>query len=367
MLTRADLTKLAEKESRPAVTLYMPTHRRGRETRQDPIRFGNLLKQADSQAAEQGAEEAESVRELLAAVQGLEEDQDFWAHQSDGLCLFLGEGVERVERVPISLEEHVVVGERFDVAPLLPILSWRRPFFILKIDQHGAALLKADGEALVEQPLDSEYDSIAAAAPGRNREGALQFHSASSPRAQRRGEGPIYHGNAADKDAHAADMRRYLAAVDAAVTDSLRDQEGPLVLACVEETNSLYRELSECDRLVDDYVEGAPDGKSEDELRLNALALVKGLERRDTQQAVQRYGDATGQGLTLDTPERIVEAAKAGQVDTLLLSEADGTSYSGQQSDAARAALLTGSDIFVVDEDLMPSPSGIAALLRYQV
>ena len=43
-VTIDDLKALIEREGGPCVSLFMPTHRAGAETQQDPIRFRNLLR-----------------------------------------------------------------------------------------------------------------------------------------------------------------------------------------------------------------------------------------------------------------------------------------------------------------------------------
>jgi len=46
------------------VSLYMPTHRAGRETEQDPIRYKNLLREAEERLMANGLRSPE-VQEML--------------------------------------------------------------------------------------------------------------------------------------------------------------------------------------------------------------------------------------------------------------------------------------------------------------
>jgi hypothetical protein len=52
------------------VSLYMPAHRAGRETEQDPIRFKNLLRQAEERLHAEGMRSAEA-RNFLKEPQRL--------------------------------------------------------------------------------------------------------------------------------------------------------------------------------------------------------------------------------------------------------------------------------------------------------
>ena len=72
-------------------SLFMPTHRAGRDTEQDPIRFKNLLRQAEERLLAKGMRQAQ-VQNLLKGPQRLLQDQAFWRRQSDGLAIFFSEG-----------------------------------------------------------------------------------------------------------------------------------------------------------------------------------------------------------------------------------------------------------------------------------
>ncbi len=47
VLKKADLEELLEHASNPCISIYMPTHRASVETRQDPIRLKNLLRECE--------------------------------------------------------------------------------------------------------------------------------------------------------------------------------------------------------------------------------------------------------------------------------------------------------------------------------
>jgi hypothetical protein len=101
--TREHLKELAEALVEPAVSVYMPTFRSGREVRQNAIRFKNLVKQAFVQLSERGMDD-EEARHLLAEASSLEANDDWWQHQSDGLAMFLAPERFDCYRVPLVLK-----------------------------------------------------------------------------------------------------------------------------------------------------------------------------------------------------------------------------------------------------------------------
>ncbi len=59
MFSRTDLTNLIDAAPNVAVSLYIPTQKSGRETRQNPIMLKNLLGQAADALAERSMAERE--------------------------------------------------------------------------------------------------------------------------------------------------------------------------------------------------------------------------------------------------------------------------------------------------------------------
>ena len=149
MFSRSDLDELVAMEARPAVSLYLPTHVAGREIRQDPVRFKNLLSQA--------AERLRTIRRgtdtaLLASARHLIDDAAFWRHQQQGLALFLAPDFLRVHKLPIKVPEEVIVGRHFYIKPLLPLLDDAGPFWLLTISASGARFFQGSRWNFAEVP-----------------------------------------------------------------------------------------------------------------------------------------------------------------------------------------------------------------------
>jgi len=114
-LRRGDLNELAAMTFHPCVSIYMPTHRRGKETRQDSIRFRNLLDQAAKALSDAGYETG-----LVESLRGKQEDNDFWQHQSDGLGVLANRSEITLLRLPYTVDERVEIDEVPFLKPLLP-------------------------------------------------------------------------------------------------------------------------------------------------------------------------------------------------------------------------------------------------------
>lgn len=378
MLTREDLAELSSCEQEgPCLSLHMPTHRAGRETRQDPIRFKNLLNEAEQRLDGEG----DHAKAMLEDLRKLLDDEDFWRHQSAGLAVFAKPGANRIEHVPVTLEEGVHVGDRFYVRPVLPMLQ-RDDFYLLTLSQDGCRLYHGDHAELTQIELDSDSMSIEAVVPDRRTDGELQFRSASSPAQQRAGDAPVYHGHNQDEENEEADLRRFLKEVDRCVCDELNGQDAMLVLAGVDRVMAGYEQLSECKLLCDCKIHGAADDKSADQLREAALAMVQEKRQAEVRGQLDRFGAASDGPLACSTPNDVTMAATRGQVDTLFVARdgvcqgavdrTTGESIPDNGDDdlieyAAAMTLRNGGQVRVLPLDAMPAGAPMAALLRYEV
>src|SRR5689334_5484112 len=104
ILNPADLKFLIAQQGKWCVSLYMPTHRLGREQQQDPVRLKNLLAKAEANLLANGLRRSK-VRKLMQPAEELLWDQDFWQHQGDGLAVFLSNEFFVKYSLPAGFEE----------------------------------------------------------------------------------------------------------------------------------------------------------------------------------------------------------------------------------------------------------------------
>src|SRR5512139_2735125 len=116
-----DLKMLLEKREGLHVSIFMPTHHVGGASKEDVIRFKNLVKKAESGLIGKGMRSPEA-KVLMASAERLIQDALFWRQQADGLAMFLAPGLSLYYNVPIAMEELVAVSDRFNVKPLISLL-----------------------------------------------------------------------------------------------------------------------------------------------------------------------------------------------------------------------------------------------------
>ena len=188
------------------VSLYLPTHRAGREVTQDPVLFRRLVASAADEVTD---------GELLTAAARLVDDREFWSHGSGGLAVLAGAGGTTAIRLSDPTAEFTVVSDRFHLKPLVAALARRVEFDVLAISRHSVRLVTVDGSRAVETEVPDLPASMPDALRWDDREPQLQSHSGN-----RAGGGQVtatFHGQGSANDTRDVDLERYLHLVDHAV------------------------------------------------------------------------------------------------------------------------------------------------------
>lgn len=382
-LGRTEILGLLRQRPWPCVSLYLPTHRRGKEIRQDPARLNALIGRA-----EEGLRRLDlgpgAVAEVLDPVRALVDDLAFWRFQAEGLALFAAPRLFRYYRLPVAFAERVAVGERFAVKPLVPFLDGGGRFYLLALSLKEVRLLEADRWGARRLELGPVPASMDDALGYEQYYTGLGMHSA-SPQALHGQPGVVYHGHGdADEDRGEEDLRHYFRRVATALEDRLPDREAPRVLAAVAEHLPLYREAAHDPRLVEQAVTGNPELLSDEELHLAAWPLVEPRLSEARRLALTRYVELGGTGRAAGGVDAVVVAADRGRVESLfLVPEAErwgtyepdlgrlalhGERETGDEDLAELAVARTlenGGDVFALAPGELGEGVEVAAVLRY--
>lgn len=378
-LSRDFRALLADIHEPPCISIYLPTHRLGPDKQQDPIRFRNLIKGAETLLREKYPD-ADSAA-LLAPFRELAEDKMFWSNTLDGLVALGTKEAFNIYRLQETVDEEVAVSDRYLIKPLLRNLQSNRRFQVLAIDRRSAKLYEGDRDALDEVELGAGAPSTIEAALGGEasepyKEGGSYSLGSS---------GSMHYGQGARNDELDLDTERYFRAVDRWVSEHhSRPSRLPLVLAALTEHHSLFHDISKNPLLVDQGVEADPFGMPKDELRRLAWTALEPRRDRIVEEAVERYGAAWAIGLASGDLGELARAASEGRVDTLLLEAgrrvpgmfddtkrridyADDDSPGAEDllDELAEMVLRKGGDVLVAPPERMPTTVGAAGIYRF--
>ncbi len=379
MISREELRNLLEVRDDPCISLYMPMAVKGNETRQNSIRFKNLLNMAEKKGTDG---QGKRVRELLSPAWRLLDETPFWQYQSDGLAVFASPKVFLTYRLPVRFPELVLLEERFDVKPLLPYLAMDRTFYILALSRKGSRFLDCTRHTcrnLSPKGMPGGVDEIVS---GYEYERQVQSHRGAAGNAGEKGT--IFHGQGFGKENEKLNLSRYMRQIHRAVEPVLAKGNAPLVLVGLDPLPALYREVNSYPNLLPESVPRSPRDMDDGEVHQAAWAVVEPVFSRARTEAENKYLALAGTGNTSRDLAEILPAARWGRVESLLVAvgrvvwgtvspdfstvtvhkaeEPGDTDLLGM---AEVHALTQGGQVFPVPAHEMPGGADAAAVFRY--
>jgi len=382
-LTLEQLKGLAQQTASPSISFFLPTHRAGQDTQQDPIRFKNLLRDAEKQLLNNGMGPRE-VDAFIQPAQALLADSHFWAHQYEGLAVFMASDDFHYFNLPFPVEELLIISQAYYVKPVLPLFTNNGHYFILAISQDEVRLFEGTRYSVGQIGLPEKTPaSMEAALRLEDKQKQLQVHKGTSRNEAGHG---MFHGQGPGEEENKVLIEQYLNLVDTGLKEIFREQQAPLVLAGVDYLLPIYHKVSEYANIMKAGITGGPEHLRPEELQEQAWPIVEAYFRQETEKAVEQYQQRAGTEQATDNVEGIVAAAFNGRVDKLVLSvEAQvwgsfnpdtgkvirGSNGQDKQNNlalldfAAMKTLQNGGTVYTLPQDEMPTDSPVAAVFRY--
>jgi hypothetical protein len=383
-LSRTEIKNLIETREGFHVSVYLPTHQKGPETQQNPIRLKNLLRDAERQLLDLGASPPDTDR-LLADARRLLDDAAFWKHRTKGLCLFLATNFFRHYDLPFPSAELALVTHRFHLKPIVRLLYRDARFYLLALSQNEARAFACDREGVALMEVPGMPRSLEEATIHDDAEKQIQFHTG-TPTSGAGNRSAIYHGHGAGADDAATRLLRYFQGIDRALRSVLADEDAPLVVAGVDYLHAIYRQANSYKGLMENGITGSPQNESETDLHHQAWRIVRPIFEASRKKALADYLALSGSRdpRSASDLEQILPAACHGRVAYLFvaLGVQRWGSYdapTGRLEDreerqpgdedlldlAAVHTLANGGDVYAMPPEDMPVDATVAAVFRY--
>lgn len=379
---KQELDQLLSTQGQYCISIFMPTHQKGMEIEQDPIRFKNLIKQAKNDLDEKGYSDKEKENLLKPADEFLN-DTYFWRYMSDGLAVFIGPDTFNFYRAPLQFDEQVYISEHFNIKPLIPLLSGDIRFYVLALNLKHVKLYRASRFNMQASETDAIPESIEDFLKYDDPERQLQFHTGTGVGNGRRAA--MFHGQGVSTDdvQMKKNILRFFQAVDNGVKTTLKDESAPLVIAGVEYLAGIYREANSYNHLFSEIIDHNPLDLKEDELHKNAWAAVEPHFRQEQEKAIDQYHQLLHNGKASHEIEEIIKAAFQDRIKYLFVNlahqqwgkyslESDYVErHDTQEPDdedlveaAIKQTLRQNGKVFAMDKENMPAPV-MAAVFRF--
>ncbi len=379
-MTVDELKNLVEAKTGPFVTLTLPTLSNGVDTRQNPIRFKKLLRDAEERLINSGMRQADT-QQLLEPARKLLEDSLFWQHQDESLTVFISPRLFRYYKMPAKSDELVIVGERFHIKPILQLLTSDRRCYILALSQNKVRLLEATQSGAREIELKDMPKGLDEALNIDTQARQVQFRTLTNTRP---GKGDaVFYGLGAQSDLNKEHIHRYLHQVNDGVIKYLK-APAPLVFAGVDFLFPMYKEVNTYKPLMETQISGNPDELAIEELYKHAWSIAQPVFEKARLDAADYYQQIANTPRASHRIGQVAPAAFQGRVE-LLFVQSDAKSWGSYAPEvgavheydspqpgsedmldfAAAHTLLHGGTVYALDRQMMPNGSSVAAIFRY--
>jgi len=382
LLDKQTFDQLIQHRQENSVSIYMPTQKAGRETRQNAVRFKNLLNEAQKRLQEKGMRQPEA-QEYLQPLWDLVDDQTFWQSQECGLAVFLGPDAQAIFRLPLDFSEMVAINHRFQIKPLLPLFVENERFYVLTLSQQNVSLFSGTRFDVAELDLGDTPTSMAEALKYDDPERELQHHTSTSGA----GLAPnsMFHSQTPTDDELEA-ISRFLHKVDQGVVDTIGGESRPLILAGFEYLLPIYQEANSYPNLIEEGIPINPEDISPKELHQKAWEIIEPNVEQRHQEAIERYKALASTEKASDQLEEIVPAARYAKVEMLFVPlereawgsyDPDTDTVVRQEKENPKSrdlidyavihTLHNGGSVLPLEENELPSGEDrpVAAIFRY--
>ena len=376
VVRRDTIEKLINKTNDINVTLFLPTHKKGEEGKQDSIRLKNLIQKTKNELLEKGWKD-QRVEELFKDLIDKSEENQFWLHQEKGLAIYLNEDHFEYFKIPVSPEENYYIAENFLITPLLELQNHHGTYHVLLLSQSETKMFKIAPDETTVVEFESVPTSMEEHLKYHVHEKSIQQHSGGG------GSNATFHGQGGDENDK--ELELFIKHIENKVTKYLKKENGPLVLTGPDKMIAYYRKANKYFNVLDEALKGNSDNKSPKELADEAWKIAEDYFQEDIESDIERFNNLQGSELISTEVEEIVKSAYFGKVDTLFVpmgtrqfgvfipdeNRVDmSESLNGEAVDlinyAAISAIRTGSTLYGLPQSQVPKNSGLAAIYRYK-
>ena len=372
-----DLQRLLAVAESPCVSIYLSTHRRFPEWKQDPVRYRALLAHAESELAKRSA--GREPDGILDPARRLLEGSH-WEYALDGLGIFCSSSFSAAYRLPTPVPDAVVVSDSFHTKPLFRFIRGNVRYYVLALSQNAVSLY--EGSSFGAAPIDlaglpTDLTDALGVSELDEHERSVVVHGGPAG-------GRSFHGRGPGKEERKEDLLKYFRVIDKALHAYLKNERAPLLLAAVSYYPPIYREANTYPHLLEKGLEGNFERENGDKIHAEAWPIVSQAFERQAAEWVDRYRSLESKGLALDRLEAVALATVEGRVRCVLAAEdaklsgrfdrANGSVARRQPTDPDDGDLIDdiseeawkrGAEILVLPRGMLPTSSPIAAVLRF--
>ncbi|MEL7660894.1 hypothetical protein [Acetobacterium wieringae] len=366
---------MMEKGKRPVISIYVDTHIKKPDRLENPIRFKNLVKEAQASLKDK---EFKGFKDLFSLFKEMEDDALFWEGATESMAILGDEDECIVYKLPVNVKSLAIVSDSFYIKPLLRSFQSNGHYHVLGLNRDNFVLFEADRYGITEIPVDASDATM---------EGVLGTEK-TAPHlsvASIGGDQSMYHGHGGAKDERKVDQEKFFRHVDTFVLEQYsKKQKIPLILVSPDEHQGEFRKLSKNNFLIDEGIKIDGDALDKKSLYVKVQDVMQERFKKELKDRMAAFSEAHAKDLGSDDVIQIGRAIVEGKVASLYLEENTvhpgrfdpqlGTVMQGEiadprvgdvYDDMAEVVLSRGGEVLILGKDEMPTERELAAVYRY--
>ncbi len=369
--------EMASRREPRLASIYLSTHRHSPESDQDRIRFKNLVSQVEKRLEMQGTkrDHASLIESLNAVATDL--DRQVWRHTQDGLAVLASDDVAYVRKLGYPVDDVAVVSDRFFIKPLIRDFQYDCRCLLLAVSKDRFDVYTTDGCSLEKQEMPEGVGSTL-------QDVFDDFDSHSSVTVgSYGGSDPHFYGRNSKNEIVEKETLKFFRHVNSVFVEHFSRENGdPVILVALPQHQTDFRTIATIPNLIEPGIEKAPASLQETDLQTAACSILRELKDASIEKMLGDYGLYQSRGRATSDPSEIAHALTRRTVAALFIEEGvtipgsmdentgaisreTSENWIGDLADQfARLTFAGGGEVYSVTGDLMPTDTGVAAMLR---
>lgn len=342
LITKKKFNELLAYRHDPVVSIFTPTTRTS-NFQKDQLFLKNALQDARQRLEDRGMTSKEA-HQFLAKGYELLDNEEYWNYLSDGLALFIGPNLFENFELPISFDETMMIGEKFYLRPVLPMMSGEGRFFLLALSLNEVKFYEGTKHSItpviIEDLVPEDMESVLIDEGAKE---ALQMHQGGGSQA-------IFHGQNKATDKKLKNYEKYLRYVDKGLMEMLHDESVPMVIAAVDYLVPIYKDISAYSNIVTEHISGNPENSTPVDLHQRAMNIFETFNQSRKDEVKDNFGDYLASDKASFSITDIVKSAHDGKVEHLFINR---NYQSWGQYDPVKRLVIVHQEKQAASEDLL--------------
>lgn len=287
------LKKLKDASSDCCVTLIFTTHRTFPDRENDVILLKNMVGEALARLERECSPEAS--RALADRLKNLASSIDHQYNQ-ESLMLFVNQHVAEYVKLPVKVEDRIVIGKAFATRDLIRALHKEKDYFLLVLGRDKARLIEAFNDKVVQE-IEGDFPV----------ENVSQF--------------PSERSEAAIASRQTSLIQEFFNRVDKQLMEVVKENPLPVVI-CTEESNyHQYLKIADRKEVIVGHLPGSRVGAKAHEIVDAAWPILQRVRGENNRKRLEELTSAESAGRVITDLSEIWRAVNRGRGQTLFIQQ----------------------------------------------